>query len=595
MKVRPNDACPCGSGRKFKKCHGAIARDALPISADEIATRIEQARQLSASARNVEAEQRLQEILRLAPTAIEAWRALGDLANRARDFESAKTCYLRITELRPDDAAAHFALGNVFAAQLLFDQARDAYLRAIALAPALTGAWGNLGNVYKYLGQFALAIDCYRKEIELEPDPLRRSRRHSNLLLSLHYDGELSHKAMFDAHCEWADLYARPCYPAATSISPQRHSSGKLKIGYLSGSMNGRIVGHFLLNVLAHHDHAKFEINVYSSTQSEDAFSERLRAHCQSWVDISQLDDSAAAQRIRADSIDILVDLDGHSPTGRPLVVARKPAPVAVEWLDWFDTTGIAVVDFILTDPYTTPVDSPQLFVEKVVRLPYSRFCYTPPEHAPSVAPSPCTARGYVTFGSFNRQDKIHPDLLRIWSRILHATPDARLLLKNRALQVPAVKAKVRDAFAQLGIAQDRIELRGPSAHQAMLAEYADVDLALDTFPYNGGLTSFECLWMGVPIVTLASGRMVGRQTAAMQQLLGLDDWIAASPDAYESLAASRARDSRSLARLRSTLRPRMERSPLCDAARFARDLEDAFLAMISIRPRISPIPSTTS
>lgn len=550
--------------------------------------RIEQARQLSVAARHVEAEQRLQELLQLAPTAIDAWRALGDLALRARDFESARACYSRIVELQPSDAAAHFALGNVFAAEIAFEQARDAYLRAVVLAPELAGAWGNLGNVYKYLGEFSTAIDCYSKEIELEPDPLRRSRRHSNLLLSLHYDSGLSPRAMFDAHCNWGDLYARPYYPAATPAPTPWDSSRKLKIGYLSGSMNGQIVGHFLLNVFAHHDRARFEINVYSSTQSEDEFSRRLRAHCQAWVDISKLDESAAAQRIRADSVDILVDLDGHSPTGRPLVVACKPAPIVVEWLDWFDTTGIRVVDYIVTDPYTTPADSPQLFVENVVRLPHSRFCYAPPEQAPPIAPLPCVARGHVTFGSFNRQDKIHPELLRIWSRLLHAVPDARLLLKNRALQVPAVAARVREAFARLGTEQERIELRGPSTHTAMLAEYADVDLALDTFPYNGGLTSFECLWMGVPIVTLASERMVGRQTAAMQQLLGLDDWIAASPDAYLDLAAGKARDQESLARLRATLRQRMAMSPLCDAARFTRDLEDAYCAMISPGPMIS-------
>ena len=184
------------------------------------------------------------------------------------------------------------------------------------------------------------------------------------------------------------------------------------------------------------------------------------------------------------------------------------------------------------------------------------------------------------TFGSFNRQDKLHPPLYRLWAEILEAVPDARLLLKNRALRSAAVREGVIEHFAQLGIAHHRLLLRGPTGHAAMLGEYGDVDIALDTFPYNGGLTTCECLWMGVPVVALEAERMIGRQTSAMLRLLGMDDWVATSPADYVRLAIAKRMDVDAVARLRTTLRHRFAESPVCDAARFTRDLETAFRAM---------------
>jgi len=584
-KPRPNDACPCGSGRKYKKCHGNPAPDAATPMTPEAAAlaaaaQVEAGRRDAAAGRLVEAERKFRHALQLAPQAAGAWRAQGDLAMQAGDFESAQRCYVRLVELRPDDGAAHFALGNALVRRGAFEPARDAYLEATRLLPGLAGAWGNLGNVLKYLGQFTAAIDCYRRGIACEPDPAQRARRHSNLLIMLNYDDRLSHQALFDAHREWAELYARGCAPLEVSRRRPRDDDRRLKVGYLSGSLNGQIVGHFLIGVLAHHDRRAFEIRAYSSTIHTDAFTVRLRAHCDAWVELGHLDDAAAAERIRADTLDLLVDLDGHSPTGRPLIVARKPAPVVIEWLDYFDTMGMEAVDYLLTDPYTTPADSPQRFVEKLLRLPNSRFCYTPPADAPAVAAAPSLARGCVTFGTFNRQDKLHPELLRTWSRILHAVPDARLLIKNRALQSPAVQAVVRDTLARFGVESARVELRGPSPHRALLAEYADIDIALDSFPYNGGLTSCECLWMGVPIVALESQRMIGRQTAAMLRLLGFEDWIAASVDAYVVLAKQKAGDRSGIASVRAELRRRMATSPLCDGRRFAGDLEELYRAV---------------
>ena len=573
MKARPNEPCPCGSGRKFKKCHGAPAT-AAPGA---VATLLAEARRLVVAGELPAAEARLQQALAADPASVPAWRALAEVAERAGDLSAALQCVDRAVALAPGDAAAHFQRGNLLVRRCAFEAARDAFRRATELAPTRAGPWGNLGNVLKYLGEFAAAIDCYRREIALEPDPAVRARRHSNLLIALHYDESLSAQALFDAHIDWAERYARPWYPVVPPAPDAADPDRRLRIGYLSGSMNGQIVGHFLVNVLARHDPVRFDVRGYSSTRAPDATTDRLHACCAAWIDLAPLDDAAAAAAIRADRPDILVDLDGHAPAGRPLVVARKPAPLVVEWLDYFDTTGMHVVDYLFTDPYTTPEGSPQRFSETPYRLPHTRFCYAPPPDAPAVAAPPALRRGYVTFGSFNRQDKLHPALFAAWARILAAVPGARLLLKNRALQVAGVRAAVATAFERAGVAPDRLELRGPSPHAALLAEYGDVDVALDTFPYNGGLTTCECLWMGVPIVALERERMIGRQTAALLRLLGLDDWVATDVDGYVALAVSRAADVAAMAELRADLRRRMSGSPLCDAPRFVADLEAAY------------------
>lgn len=441
---------------------------------------------------------------------------------------------------------------------------------------------GDLGNVEKYCGRFPEALECYRRAIECETDPAQQARRHSNLLFALHYDESLSHEAIHQAHREWAQRHARHLYPASPSWPNIPDATRTLRVGYVSGSFSeSQIMGHFLQGVLDHHDRTQFRIHLYSaSTGVPDSQAAKLRRSAQEWIDIGPLDDSAAAERIRGDGIDILVDLDGHNPTGRPLIFARKPAPVQVEWLDWFDTSGMEAIECILTDPYTTPQDSPQRFVETPIRLPHTRLCYTPVDYAPPVAPMPSRAGAPFTFGSFNRQDKLHPALLRVWAQVLHAVPGSRLLLKNRALQVTAVRQELAGNFARLGIAPDRLLLRGPSPHAEMLGEYADVDVALDSFPYNGGLTTCECLWMGVPIVALEAERMIGRQTSAMLRLLGLADWVAASVDDYVRLALDKSRQADAVGRLRATLRQRFAGSKICDAAGFARDLESAYRSM---------------
>lgn len=579
MKTRPNEPCPCGSGRKYKKCHGAFREEARQ-PAESVNEWLQRGQKLEAVNRLPEAEHCFQQALKLDSNHAESWLALGRLAERAGDFETAHACFEHLTALHPRHPDGLFALGNARVRRLDFRGAQEVYRRALIHDPGLAAAWFNLGNIEGYFGCARTGLEFHRRAISLNSDPVERPRQHSHVLITLHRDETLSPEELYREHLNWAQEYASAWHPKSREWGVSPDCGRTLRIGYVSGSFNGQIVGHFLPHVLGNHDQNAFHVTLYSSTRNPDATISSFKTACDRWVEISGLDDEAVANLIRADGIDILIDIDGHSPTGRPLLFARKPAPIQVSWLDWFNTTGLATMDYILTDPYTTPEGGSQRFSEMPYYLPHSRFCYRPPDYAPLVAPLPSAVSQVLTFGSFNRQDKLHPELLRCWADILCALPSARLLLKNRAMAAPAVRMETERIFGAYGVAADRLILRGPTGHAEMLAEYAEVDIALDTFPYNGGLTSCECLWMGVPIVALEGERMIGRQTSALLRLLGLNDWIATSRDDYVRLAVEKSLDLAGLARVRAGVRECVAKSPLVNASGFCRDLEAAYRDM---------------
>ena len=571
---RVNDRCPCGSGRKYKHCHGAPARAAgppvVPVAAG---TLIAAARQLIAGGRLAEAQNAYLAALEREPASFDALAGMAELAERAGDTEAARHYGTQLVERHPDDARAHFALGNFHARQYDFAAARRCYRDAVARDPDVAGIWNNLGNVEKYLGNLPESIACYDRSIACDPG---NATLASNALISLYYDTSTSHEALFARHVAWAERHAAKLYPARPAWPNARDAGRPLRVGYLSASLDGRVLGHFLRSVFVHHDRAQFAIHAYSGTKHADAITEELKRGFDVWRDIRALDDDAVAAQIAKDGIDILVDLDGHTPDARLLVLARKPAPLQITWLGYWNTTGMTTVDYLISDPYTTPEGTPQRFTERALLLPDTRFCYAPVAYAPDVAPLPALTRGAFTFGSFNRYDKLGPELIACWAEILARAPDTRLVIKNSAIDVPHARAELARRFAAHGVAAERFELRGRSPHAAMLAEYGDIDLALDTFPYNGGLTTCEALWMGVPMVAIAEARMISRQTAAMLRAAGLPQFIAEDRDDYVARAVEWSRRRDELSAIRAGLREQMRRSALCDGARFVRELESA-------------------
>jgi predicted O-linked N-acetylglucosamine transferase (SPINDLY family) len=341
-------------------------------------------------------------------------------------------------------------------------------------------------------------------------------------------------------------------------------------------------VGYFIEPVLAHHDHNRFEVFCYSNLQQEDNVSERLKSRANYWRRIIALSDEQATQKIRADQIDILIDLNGHTGSNRLLVFARKPAPVQVTWLGYPATTGLSTVDYRLTDGFADPVGMTEhLHSEKLIRLPECFSCYRPPADAPEVSGLPAREKGYVTFGSFNNQAKINREVMAVWAKILQAVPGARLTLKNAGLGSKIVQRKVRETFLGWGVEPDRIELLGHDPYEsAHLERYRSIDIGLDPFPYNGATTTCEALWMGVPVVALAGQAHAGRVGVSQLSNLGLTELIGNTPEEYVAIATRWARDLERLSQLRAGLRARLAASPLTDAPRFTQNLEQAYRAM---------------
>ncbi|WP_158306038.1 tetratricopeptide repeat protein [Azospirillum sp. B510] len=436
--------------------------------------------------------------------------------------------------------------------------------RALALSPGDTRIWGNLAASLKVQGLLDDAERACRHSLAL--DPLNDST-HVNLLQTLEHQPDLSETALFEAHAAWGRLYQAQAAGRLPPPGISRIPGRRLRIGYVALNFAGGPRRLFLTHLLEHRDREAFETICYSADPAEASPPPPLRDAAEQWRTTAGLSDEALVALIRADEIDILVDLDGHSNGNRLRAFALKPAPVQVSWIGYFHTTGLPAMDAIFMDAAMVRPGEEGRFVERVIRLPYSRFCYKAPDCAGAVAPPPSVRRGAVTFGSFNLIAKLNPRVIRVWSRVLQAVPASRLLLKSINLSDPVVCHRLEEAFAVHGIGRDRLELRGPSSHAAMFEEYGDVDIALDPFPFTGGITSCEALWMGLPIVTMPGERPVSRQTAGLLDILGLNGLIARDEDEYVRIAAALASDSERLLALRTGLRPRMAASPLCDSA----------------------------
>lgn len=333
-------------------------------------------------------------------------------------------------------------------------------------------------------------------------------------------------------------------------------------------------MGLFVKDVLAAHDPQAVTVVAYSAGRVSDWVTQAVRASC-TFRCVHDLQDDALAEIIRQDAIDVLVDLSGHTAGSRLTVFARRPAPVQVSWLGYFATTGLPCMDAVLLDAWHAPPDMDSQFVEKIIRLPSGRFCYQPVPWAPATtAPDPYQSAGRVTFGCYNNTAKLNDAVLAVWARILADTPGSRLVLKWRTLLDPDLRQEILEAFVRRNIDPGRIELRGPSFHADFLKEYAEVDIALDPFPFTGGLTSCEALWMGVPLVTWPQTRVVSRQSFAILSAIGLAELAASSADEYCRLAVKLATDHGYRQTLRAGLRTRMRTSPLMDGSTFTRQLE---------------------
>ena len=477
--------------------------------------------------------------------------------------------------LKPGYADAHSNLGIALSDKGQLDEAIAACRQAIALKPNFPVPRSNLGTAFKNAGRLDDALDSYRSALALAPD---RADIHSNLLLTLNYHPGFDAHAIAAEHRLWNRCHGEPLRSSLQPHPNDRNPERRLRIGYVSPDLRDHVVARFLLPLLENHDRTAFEIFAYAQVPVPDAMTQRLRTHADAWRSLVGLSDAQAAELIRQDRIDILVDLAGHTANNRLLVFARKPAPVQVTWLGYPNTTGLDTIDYRLTDSFADPSGSTDLHCsEKLFRLPACAWCFEP-----SASPAVAGRReGPITFGCLNNFAKITGPMLALWGRILQAVPESRLLVKSASFGNASVRQRVQQILGELGIAPERLELRGYEAdYGGHLALYEQMDIALDTFPYHGTTTTCEALWMGVPVVSLAGGSHVSRVGVSLLANVGLSDLAATSPEEYVSIAVKLAGDLPRLTHLRSTLRERMAASSLMDAPRFARDIEAAFRQM---------------
>jgi len=518
-----------------------------------------------------EAAAAYRQALQLNPADVVAHNNLGNVLYDQRLLDEAVACYERALELNPDFAVAHSNLGNVRYDQGRLDEAAASFEQALRLEPDVAEVHFNLGVVRKDQGLLDDAIACHQRALQLKPD---FAMAHGNLVYILNFCPESSPQATYEELRRWNRLYAAPLarfiHPHANDCSPDR----RLRIGYVSPDFRVHPVGRFMLPLLASHDRSRFEIFCYASIKFPDPMTERCRLLADVWRDISGVSDEEAAAIIRRDAIDILVDLTMHMTNNRLLIFARKPAPVQVTYLAYCGTTGIDAIDYRLTDPYLDPGDrNERYYSEETIRLPETYWCYHAPDEAPPVNPLPAFETGHVTFGCLNNFCKVTNATLGTWSRILQAVPQSRLLLHARE---GSHRNRVRDFFARQNITSDRLTFVGLVPVPEYFRIYERIDVGLDPFPYGGGTTTCDSLWMGVPVVSLVGEAAVGRGGLSILSNAGLPDLAAYDADQYVRIAVELASDLPRLVTLRATLRGRLQSSILMNAPRFARNIEAA-------------------
>lgn len=546
--------------------------------------------------------------LRLRPNYAEALSNLGSALCEKNEFGEAITSYREAIRLKPGNAETHSNFGNALRANGQLDDAIAAYRRAVQLKPDYAEGHANLGNALHDAGSFDEAVASFRQAIHLRPnypeghfglgialadigdlDAAIASYRHAmrikpdygdahlNLLLAMLYRWPTDPPAILSEHRAWSDAHAKPLEKEITAHANDRSPDRPLRIGYVSADFRRHPVGFFIAPLLEHHDRSNFHIACYFNSRNPDELTDRLKRHCDLWRDIADLSDQTVAAQIRADEIDILVDLSAHTRGNRLLVFARKPAPIQITYLAYPATTGLQTIDYRFTDALADPPGTTELLhTEKLLRLPVCNWCFAEPEDAPPVQTR--DPNRPISFGSFNKFTKISPFTLDLWAKILQFVPNSRLILKDRGLSNPSHQQRIHQSFASRGVSPDRLGIRDHQPDfRAHLDTYNELDIALDTYPYHGTTTTCQALWMSIPVVTLAGSDHMSRVGVSLLTNIGLPDLIANSPAEYIRVAVDLANDLPRLSGLRQRIRRQMRNSPLMNAARFAADVERAY------------------
>lgn len=543
----------------------------------------------------------------------DAYFNVGNVLARMGRLDAAVSAYERTVAIRPDFADAYVALGAALDDLQRHDLAIASYGKALAIAPDYAEVRCNLalsqrelglfsealancrvaeiskphsalvhdclGQILKDLGHLDAAQACYRKALELEP---MRVDTHSSLIFLLNYSDATDTGLAF-AEAQRYGAAVSQSHAVYTVCAERLKADKRLRVGFVSGDLRSHPVSYFLeavLHALANVSPRQIDIFCYANHFSSDAVTERIKSLSDGWCVVARLTDRAFCQRIREDSIDILIDLSGHTAHNRLPAFAYRPAPVQLSWLGYFGTTGLTTMDYVLADSWCLPTGEEANFTEEIWRLPDTRLCFTPPDVALEVGALPAGTHGLFTFGCFNNLSKMTAKVIAVWARVLLCVPDSQLFLKSPQLADPVVRRQIIEAYESHGVNAGRLVLEGLSSRADYLACYQRVDIALDPFPYTGGTTTAEALWMGVPVVTLRGEQFLARQGVGLLMNAGLPDWIASDQEDYVLRAARHAGDLSALANLRAVLRQQVLASPIFNATRFAGHLETSLRAI---------------
>jgi len=631
-----NDPCPCGSGKKYKKC--CLAGSS--VTAEELYNRgvtlgtqgeldaaaqcYEQALQIRpgfaeahnnlgmihlSRARLDAAAQSFRQALAHRPGYANALFNLAGILLRQGNNGEAIDAYRRLLDLNPVDSLARIQLGLAHSGRGELDAAVACFLAVLESHPDSAEAWQNLGTARLRQNRTQDAIECYQKALALKPDSaealhnLGRARLgqgrvdeaagcfeatlkvnpglayvYSNWLMAQLYRADLPPARLFEQHRGYAARFEAPLKPDWRAHANTREPERRLRIGYVSPDLRRHSVASFIEPVLAHHDKSAVEVYAYYSHSQQDEVSARLKSCVEHWIPCLGLSEEQLAERIRADGIDILVDLAGHTAGNRLLAFARKPAPVQVTYLGYPATTGLDAMDYRLCTLDTDPPGQEEWHSETLYRLPRTLWCYRPPGPRPARAPAAHGHAAGIAFGSMNNLPKVSPESFALWMQLLRDDPATRLILTRAGDAATHAELKARAAAA--GIAPARLEPRGRLPEPEYQALLTEIDIALDPFPYTGTTTTCETLWMGIPVVSLAGETSVARSGLALLKAVGLEELVARDPAGYVRIATDLARDPARLDRLRREIPRRFDASPLRDEAAFTRDLEDAYRDM---------------
>ena len=520
------------------------------------------------------AENSMRQVLRIRPDDAIAYDNLGSISYLQGHFKDAIVNLKRAVEIAPGLFNAHNNLASSYKRDGQLQEAENSYRRALSLDSSNPTAHNNLALVFADQGRIADAVYAYQKALELNPD---FTEAHSNLLFALNYHPDLSSKEIYATYQAYDQQFTAALKSTWRSFDNERSPGRKLRIAYVSPDFCNHSVKYFLEPLMAQHDKSQFEVYAYAQLNWEDEVTARYKKYADHWIPSILLSDHELAERIRADHIDIVIDVAGHTGHNRLQAFARKPAPVSISWLGFGYTTGIPAIDYLIMDDISVPAGSEELFAERPWRLPTPFHVYRPPEDTGPVSDLPALQNGYITFATFSRAIRLNDQLIKVWASILQKMEGAKLVINSGNFREPFMQERYLEKFAAHGIDSTRLEI---ACHTPPWDSLRKVDIVLDCFPHNSGTTLFESLYMGIPYITLASRPSMGLLGSSILHGLGHPEWIAKTEDEYIEKALAMARDLPQLSKLRMNLRQEMQSGPLMDEAGFARKMEAAYRSM---------------